>query len=168
MQLLSMTRFWTKVGLVYGTCCGCCQSGESRIILCQTNEELDKYPDMLNCYSLLCRFLLDVCVNVGALFVILFCVPIQVSGDADALDFTLNVVAAFFIIELDDSEPKTFLIKTDTHERNRSKCYVGCCDGCCTCCTNLSQEACGAIYEFFCPLWRRPKPWGPTELLAEA
>jgi hypothetical protein len=60
------------------------------------------------------RVVLDLFVNFSAEHGILFFVPIQVAtGSKTQLDFVLNVVAAFFVIEMDDlSEGVRFIVST--------------------------------------------------------
>jgi hypothetical protein len=64
---------------------------------------------------LYCRFLFGTVVNTAGLVSIMLLLPLQVAvGDPEVvpLDFVLNVVAAFYIVELDDmSEPQAFSVR---------------------------------------------------------
>jgi hypothetical protein len=64
---------------------------------------------------LFCRFFYSTVVNTTGLVSIILLLPLQVAvGDPEVvpLDFVLNVVAAFYIIEMDDlSEPQAFSVR---------------------------------------------------------
>lgn len=52
------------------------------------------------------RYILDLIVNTAGIFYIMIGLPIQVSHKLSPIDFVLNVVAAFYIVELDDIDEK--------------------------------------------------------------
>lgn len=60
----------------------------------------------LNRASCNVRYILDLIVNTAGVFYIMMGLPIQVSHDSNPIDFVLNVVAAFYIVELDDCDDK--------------------------------------------------------------
>lgn len=57
------------------------------------------------------RYFLDTVINSMGLGVLQCAIPIQVAGDTSPGDFVLNVLAAYFIIELDDADDVTLVYR---------------------------------------------------------
>jgi hypothetical protein len=62
------------------------------------------------------RFLLSVLVNEIGLIAVFVLLPIQLASSRDPFDFVLNSVAAYFIVELDDTDEKDFLLEEGEDE----------------------------------------------------
>jgi hypothetical protein len=62
------------------------------------------------------RFLLSVLVNEIGLIAVFVLLPIQLASSRDPFDFVLNSVAAYFIVELDDTDEKEFLLGDEEEE----------------------------------------------------
>jgi hypothetical protein len=68
--------------------------------------------------TLVLRYVLDTLVNTAGLFYIMIGLPIQVAHNVGPIDFVLTAVAAFFILEMDNSaDVHTVAIPSFENER---------------------------------------------------
>ncbi|KAI2512746.1 hypothetical protein MHU86_1742 [Fragilaria crotonensis] len=68
--------------------------------------------------TLLLRYALDTLVNTAGLFYIMIGLPIQVAHNIGPIEFVLTAVAAFYILEMDNSaDVHTVVIPNFDHER---------------------------------------------------
>jgi len=71
--------------------------------------------------DLLVRFVFSSLINYIGFIAIFFLLPLQLAGDRDSFSFVLNAVAAYFIVELDDTETEVSIdcIKEDNRTDSR-------------------------------------------------
>jgi hypothetical protein len=72
----------------------------------------------INWNSLRIRWFLCTLVNTSGFFVVLHGLPLQVAQGRDPIDFVLNVVAAFYIIEIDNIDPIELRIVQRTEQED--------------------------------------------------
>ena len=72
----------------------------------------------INWNSLRIRWFLCTLVNTSGFFVVLHGLPLQVAQGRDPIDFVLNVVAAFYIIEIDNIDPIELKIVQRTEQQD--------------------------------------------------
>jgi hypothetical protein len=78
----------------------------------------------INWNSLCIRWFLCTVVNSSGLFVVLFELPLQVAQRRDPIDFVLNVVAAFYIIEIDNIDPiELKIVQTEQEDNDTTSGY---------------------------------------------
>lgn len=96
------SAFWTKIKIAES-------SLDERVMITEANVDIDK--SILSLSHFLDRKNWDALINLAGTTYIMVGLPIQIARQSNPLDFVLNVLAAFYVIEFDNlGEPKELVV----------------------------------------------------------